>query len=495
LSRISCLQVAAKVLVDWPQDKKQLALIPDDVVKRNALEDKRAAAAAKKTRGDRADDNSNGNGNGVDSRLEERKRLREERKETRDRIADEQQRRADAGEVDDEHATADTTTTTAETTATATATTATAMATTATAAAAASAGDDVISVSSTDEKGSGSSGAARTATRYVTAASGDAKLSSRPIFNPLIKTGDAMTRMLCGATHVNYTRTDTSGNGTGGGGDGGGGGVTDAQRAAGLGPGFIPRHRFTKEHLLKGSVDILEFAPHEPFAEAMAARGRPAIIRRSVVQTWPCFTDERFRWTRASLEKAFADYHAEQSDGSNNGGGGDDNDGGDGDGGGGGSGVYADVKRSKSWRVVDLDLSQPMTKLQSLRPAKVRRDTLTYDTVNMTGTAFWQSIAEPEDDLIYYWFGAMLDSLKDDVLPNDFLFLSDEDEQKYEQYMWISSRGPNMHTHFDQDHNFFVQVYGQKRFTLFPPSDHDKMYLYPRVHPLWHKSQVDYDSR
>jgi hypoxia-inducible factor 1-alpha inhibitor (HIF hydroxylase) len=31
---------------------------------------------------------------------------------------------------------------------------------------------------------------------------------------------------------------------------------------------------------------------------------------------------------------------------------------------------------------------------------------------------------------------------------------------------------------------------GEKIFTLFPPSSHHDMYLFPRLHPLWHKSQV-----
>ena len=37
----------------------------------------------------------------------------------------------------------------------------------------------------------------------------------------------------------------------------------------------------------------------------------------------------------------------------------------------------------------------------------------------------------------------------------------------------------------------FVQIYGEKLFTLFPPSASDDMYMFPRIHPLWHKSQVE----
>jgi len=51
-----------------------------------------------------------------------------------------------------------------------------------------------------------------------------------------------------------------------------------------------------------------------------------------------------------------------------------------------------------------------------------------------------------------------------------------------------------MHTHFDQDRNVFIQLVGRKRFVLFPPTANHQMYIYPRVHPLWHKAQPDFDE-
>lgn len=38
------------------------------------------------------------------------------------------------------------------------------------------------------------------------------------------------------------------------------------------------------------------------------------------------------------------------------------------------------------------------------------------------------------------------------------------------------------------------QVVGRKRFTLFPPWEHFNLHLFPRPHPLWHKSQADFGS-
>jgi hypothetical protein len=38
----------------------------------------------------------------------------------------------------------------------------------------------------------------------------------------------------------------------------------------------------------------------------------------------------------------------------------------------------------------------------------------------------------------------------------------------------------------------FVQVVGWKRFHFFAPEETPLLYLFPRVHPLWHKSAVDF---
>ena len=49
------------------------------------------------------------------------------------------------------------------------------------------------------------------------------------------------------------------------------------------------------------------------------------------------------------------------------------------------------------------------------------------------------------------------------------------------------------HTHFDNDHNFFVQLLGTKRMVLWPPNETQHLCPYPRLHPLWHKSRVDFE--
>lgn len=60
--------------------------------------------------------------------------------------------------------------------------------------------------------------------------------------------------------------------------------------------------------------------------------------------------------------------------------------------------------------------------------------------------------------------------------------------------IWMGHAGVTAHTHYDRSHNFFVQIYGTKRFILFPPSQAESLYLYPALHPHYHQSQIDFDN-
>lgn len=47
--------------------------------------------------------------------------------------------------------------------------------------------------------------------------------------------------------------------------------------------------------------------------------------------------------------------------------------------------------------------------------------------------------------------------------------------------------------HYDEQENFFAQIYGQKRFMLFHPDQFENLYPYPVYHPHDRQSQVDLD--
>ena len=54
--------------------------------------------------------------------------------------------------------------------------------------------------------------------------------------------------------------------------------------------------------------------------------------------------------------------------------------------------------------------------------------------------------------------------------------------------LWLSHPGVVASTHYDTQHNIFIQVMGEKRFILFPPET--ELYSYPNIHRSYRQSQV-----
>ena len=59
-----------------------------------------------------------------------------------------------------------------------------------------------------------------------------------------------------------------------------------------------------------------------------------------------------------------------------------------------------------------------------------------------------------------------------------------------EANLWLASAGATSSAHWDAVHNFFVQVAGVKRFTVWTARDTTSLHPYPALHPSWFKSQV-----
>eukprot|EP00039_Didymoeca_costata_P004501 m.73655 g.73655 ORF g.73655 m.73655 type:complete len:502 (-) comp12429_c0_seq3:96-1601(-) len=57
--------------------------------------------------------------------------------------------------------------------------------------------------------------------------------------------------------------------------------------------------------------------------------------------------------------------------------------------------------------------------------------------------------------------------------------------------VWLGSTGVLTHCHYDGYHNFYVQVYGRKRFWLFSPSQESLLHPYSYLHPCHAQCQVN----
>eukprot|EP00940_MAST-03C_sp_MAST-3C-sp2_P001074 g1074.t1 len=69
-----------------------------------------------------------------------------------------------------------------------------------------------------------------------------------------------------------------------------------------------------------------------------------------------------------------------------------------------------------------------------------------------------------------------------------------DDQACLKTTVWIGSAGATTPCHHDEMHNFFLQVYGRKRFVLFPPSAWRELRLFPKYHQMHRNVRVDIDA-
>ena len=211
---------------------------------------------------------------------------------------------------------------------------------------------------------------------------------------------------------------------------------------------------FSLSDVVVGKPRTLKVSPKSEFAERLIKSGKPVVLKNSVVGTWTATRKWNFPYLMNHM----------------------------------GSDVLQLVKSTDDFLTFDPDRTAPL-KLNIALP---------FTETNMSTSLFFSCIKEPsictDGYRGHYYFGSIPETLRPDLNSTRKLFHTDRDYKANKQFMWISSAGMITHGHFDQDYNFFVQLIGRKRFTLWSSSQHELMYIYPRVHPLWHKSRINFRS-
>lgn len=111
----------------------------------------------------------------------------------------------------------------------------------------------------------------------------------------------------------------------------------------------------------------------------------------------------------------------------------------------------------------------------------------------MTQKEFWIEMSSlPEGEYMYFnaEIGLLDASLRGDAAPQ---FFSSQAVSlgKVITNVWMGSKGSTAAVHHDPFDNFFVQIHGSKRFTLFPPEVQHALYVYPKTHPASRQAQVN----
>lgn len=152
-----------------------------------------------------------------------------------------------------------------------------------------------------------------------------------------------------------------------------------------------------------------------------------------------------------------------------------------------------ELSRMESTMVVEECQMKPSNPTNALARDGLVNAPENFYSLNATSSTFFSRFNEPNEDSYWYWYGKVENSLKADVEPSEGLWVDALDLEQFGLYMWLSGPDIGPWWHYDQDHNFYVQVAGKKRFVLIPPWETSHMHPYPQIHPRNHKAQVDFD--
>eukprot|EP01121_Diplochlamys_sp_Union-15-3_P013126 TRINITY_DN4038_c0_g1_i2.p1 TRINITY_DN4038_c0_g1~~TRINITY_DN4038_c0_g1_i2.p1 ORF type:complete len:345 (+),score=48.58 TRINITY_DN4038_c0_g1_i2:54-1088(+) len=214
------------------------------------------------------------------------------------------------------------------------------------------------------------------------------------------------------------------------------------------------------KNLVLKDVERIEWSPTLPFTLKLATMREPVVLTNTVVTTWKALN----LW---QINSSYLPSHPNLKE-------------------------MKDVKIGLYPTMASPDFNTALSKIRSKLKLK-DIPWLNYTKITMSGQDFFNALNDPSDGKYYYHLSRVSGSLKDDVSPSDFLWISDVDKENYELWLWLGGADIGPPLHYDMDHNFFVQISGRKRFILFPPQEFRNLHLYPRVHPLTRKSQVNFD--
>eukprot|EP00731_Ephydatia_muelleri_P028041 Em0019g914a len=190
--------------------------------------------------------------------------------------------------------------------------------------------------------------------------------------------------------------------------------------------------------------------PDSSFAAKCEQRGVPLVIRNSGVERW----DARKKWTPSYLASKTSVL----------------------------KGVYENDNR---WFGPYYDDRKPMTPMfDRVNPYKIG--------LELPSAEFFRSIQSPSDGR-YLYFTGDIEQLGDwawnEIQPSKELLVLNPTHSSVN--VWIGQPHVIAHCHYDGYHNFYAQLYGRKKFTLFSPAAWPGLSPYPFLHPSHAQCQVN----
>jgi hypothetical protein len=140
-------------------------------------------------------------------------------------------------------------------------------------------------------------------------------------------------------------------------------------------------------------------------------------------------------------------------------------------------------KQGNNRRFINYDKSKP-----------IQIESYDHEELSMSARELFANLSNPRAD--HYYYSGIIQMLGE-TISKEFVPYSTEFDVTggdKSSNIWFGGRGSNMRAHYDAMHNFHVQIQGQNRFLLYPPSHWRYLYLHPRLHASHRYSQVNPDD-
>ena len=191
-------------------------------------------------------------------------------------------------------------------------------------------------------------------------------------------------------------------------------------------------------------------SPRVHFAKNCAKGGIPVVLKNNVVKTWQASTS----WTPAYLQSKLSSL----------------------------SGIY---ENENPWFGPYFDPTKPLV-------AHATRCNPYKTGITMDVDEFFNLLHRPKKGRYHYFTGsieALGEWAYSEIQPLDELLLLNSRHSSVN--VWIGQPYVIAHCHYDGYHNFYAQLYGKKKFTLFSPTNWPGLYPYPFLHPSHAQCQVN----
>lgn len=196
------------------------------------------------------------------------------------------------------------------------------------------------------------------------------------------------------------------------------------------------------------AVKILS-SPEDSFARSCAQGREPVVLKNSVVEKW-----RAQNWSPAYLRSKLKTLH----------------------------GIYENDNR---WFGPYFDHSKPLLE-HAIHKNPYKTD------LELTAKEFFHRLEKPVRHR-YHYFTGDIDLLGEwayeEIQPIRELLLLNPKRSSINT--WMGQPHVIAHCHYDGYHNFYAQLYGTKKFTLFHPTNWPGLYPYPFLHPSHAQAQVN----